>query len=38
MSQNRPAEDVDGVIEGLGASQDPREREVGEIVRARRRE
>jgi transcriptional regulator len=37
MSQNRPAEDVDGVIEGLGASEDPRDREVGEIVRERRR-
>jgi transcriptional regulator len=36
MSQNRPAEDVDGVIEGLSASDDPREREVAEIVRERR--
>ena len=36
MSQNRSAEDVDGVIEGLGASDDPREREVAEIVRERR--
>jgi transcriptional regulator len=38
MSQNRSAEDVDGVIEGLAASSDPREREVAEIVRERRRE
>lgn len=36
MSQNRAAEDVEGVIEGLGASDDAREREVAEIVRARR--
>ena len=36
MSQNRPAEDVEGVIEGLGMSDDPRQREVAEIVRARR--
>ena len=36
MSQNRPAEDIDGVIEGLSASDDPRERAVGEVVRARR--
>ena len=36
MSQNRPAADVDGVIEGLGTSGDPRQREVAEIVRARR--
>jgi transcriptional regulator len=36
MSQNRPAADVDGVIEGLGTSDDPRQREVAEIVRARR--
>jgi transcriptional regulator len=35
MSQNRPAEDVQGVIEGLGASGDPREREVGQIVEGR---
>ena len=35
MSQNRSAEDVDGVTEGLRASDDPREREVGEIVRER---
>lgn len=37
MSQNRPAEDIDGVIDGLGASEDPRQREVAEIVRARTR-
>jgi transcriptional regulator len=37
MSQNRSAEDVDGVIDGLGASADPREREVAEIVRERRK-
>jgi transcriptional regulator len=36
MSQNRPAEDVDGVIDGLGASDDARERDVAELVRARR--
>ena len=38
MSQNRSAEDVEGVIEGLGASEDPRQREVAELVRARRRD
>ena len=36
MSQNRAAEDVEGVIAGLGSSDDAREREVAEIVRARR--
>jgi transcriptional regulator len=36
MSQNRAAEDVEGVIEGLSASGDARTREVAEIVRARR--
>jgi transcriptional regulator len=36
MSQNRAAEDVEGVIEGLSASDDARAREVAEIVRARR--
>jgi predicted FMN-binding regulatory protein PaiB len=36
MSQNRSAEDVDGVIEGLGRSADERERAVAEIVRARK--
>ena len=38
MSQNRAPEDVEGVIEGLGASDDARAREVAEIVRARRSE
>lgn len=38
MSQNRPAEDVEGVIEGLGTSDDARQREVAEVVRARRLE
>jgi transcriptional regulator len=37
MSQNRPADDIDGVIEGLGASEDERERAVAEIVRERRK-
>jgi transcriptional regulator len=37
MSQNRSAEDVDGVILGLGSSPDSRERAVAEIVRSRRR-
>ena len=36
MSQNRVAEDIDGVVAGLEASDDPRERAVGEVVRARR--
>ena len=36
MSQNRVAEDIDGVVAGLEASDDPRERVVGEVVRARR--
>jgi transcriptional regulator len=36
MSQNRPAEDIDGVIEGLAASDDPRQREVADVVRERR--
>jgi transcriptional regulator len=36
MSQNRSAEDVDGVIAGLAGSADERERAVAEIVRARR--
>lgn len=35
MSQNRSAVDVDGVVRGLAASEDPRERAVGEIVRQR---
>jgi transcriptional regulator len=38
MSQNRAAEDIDGVIAGLGASGDPHERAVAEVVRARRPE
>src|SRR6187455_2626264 len=38
MSQNRPAEDIDGVIEGLGASDDARQREVADIVRQRKGE
>ena len=37
MSQNRSAEDVNGVIDGLSRSDDPREREVAAIVRERRR-
>ena len=37
MSQNRSAEDVNGMIEGLGASEDEREREVADIVRERRK-
>jgi transcriptional regulator len=36
MSQNRSAEDIDGVISGLGASKVASEREVAGIVRARR--
>jgi transcriptional regulator len=36
MSQNRPAEDIDGVVEGLGASPDARDRAVAELVEARR--
>jgi transcriptional regulator len=36
MSQNRPPEDVEGVIRGLGASPDPAVREVGTIVEQRR--
>lgn len=38
MSQNRSAEDIAGVIAGLGSSDDPRQRDVAEIVRARRAE
>jgi len=38
MSQNRSADDIDGVIAGLGASDDPRERAVADVVRARRPE
>ncbi len=36
MSQNRPAADVDGVIDGLAASDDPHAHAVGEQVRARK--
>jgi transcriptional regulator len=36
MSQNRPAADIAGVVEGLGASSSPRERAVGAIVAERR--
>ena len=36
MSQNRSAEDIDGVIAGLEASEDAAAREVAGIVRARR--
>ena len=36
MSQNRPAEDIDGVVAGLGASDDARDRAVAAIVDARR--
>jgi len=36
MSQNRSADDIDGVIAGLAASSDPLERAVGEVVRERR--
>jgi transcriptional regulator len=36
MSQNRSAEDIDGVIAGLEASGDPAAREVAGIVRTRR--
>ncbi len=36
MSQNRSAEDIDGVVAGLGASDVGREREVAGIVQERR--
>jgi len=36
MSQNRPAEDIDGVVAGLGASDGARERDVAALVQARR--
>jgi len=36
MSQNRAAEDIDGVVAGLGGSEDPRERAVAALVDARR--
>jgi transcriptional regulator len=38
MSQNRSSADVDGVVRGLGESESPVERMVGEIVQERRRE
>ena len=38
MSQNRAAEDIDGVVAGLGASDDARERAVAAMVDARRPE
>jgi transcriptional regulator len=36
MSQNRPSEDIDGVVKGLGASERPMDRAVGAIVDERR--
>ena len=36
MSQNRPAADIDGVVAGLDASSDQREREVAAVVQSRR--
>ena len=36
MSQNRPAADIDGVVRGLAASPRAGDREVAEIVAARR--
>jgi transcriptional regulator len=36
MSQNRAADDIDGVIAGLESSDDAAAREVADIVRARR--
>ena len=36
MSQNRSAEDIDGVVAGLGASDDVRERGVSSLVQLRR--
>lgn len=36
MSQNRSSEDIDGVVQGLGASERPLDREVGAIVDERR--
>lgn len=36
MSQNRSSEDIDGVVEGLGASERPMDREVAAIVDERR--
>lgn len=38
LSQNRPAADVDGVVAGLGSSDDPMDREVArQVEKARRR-
>lgn len=36
MSQNRPPADIDGVVEGLSASERPMDREVAVIVEERR--
>ncbi len=36
MSQNRPAEDIDGVVAGLGGSDDARLKEVAALVKSRR--
>ena len=36
MSQNRSAADIDGVVAGLGASDEARERQVAEVVQSRR--
>lgn len=36
MSQNRPAEDIDGVVAGLGAADNAGERDVAAVVQARR--
>ena len=36
MSQNRSGADIDGVVEGLSKSPDPRDRAVGEVVQQRR--
>lgn len=36
MSQNRTPDEIDGVIEGLGASERPMDREVAAIVQERR--
>lgn len=36
MSQNRPSSDIEGVVEGLSESADLRDRQVAEIVAARR--
>ena len=36
MSQNRSAADIDGVVAGLGASEEARERMVADLVQSRR--